>query len=84
MRPELRARLPRRTVRLRLTLLYGGLYLVSGAVLLAVTYALVSYATSGIAITNGPHGLQLSVGAPAGLDPPTAGTAVSSDGQAVQ
>ena len=33
--------LPRRTVRLRLALLYGLLFLVSGAVLLAVTYALV-------------------------------------------
>ncbi len=34
-------RLPSRTVRLRLTLLYGGLFLLSGAVLLAVTYLLV-------------------------------------------
>ncbi|WP_225849997.1 HAMP domain-containing sensor histidine kinase [Streptomyces sp. HPF1205] len=32
---------PRRTVRLRLTALYGGLFLVSGAALLAVTYGLV-------------------------------------------
>ena len=31
-------RLPSRTVRLRLTLLYGGLFLVSGLVLLAITY----------------------------------------------
>jgi signal transduction histidine kinase len=37
-----RWRLPRRTVRLRLTLLYGGLFLASGAALLAVTYVLVS------------------------------------------
>jgi signal transduction histidine kinase len=35
-------RLPRRTVRLRLTLLYGALFLVSGVVLLAVTYFLVT------------------------------------------
>ena len=35
-------RRPRRTVRLRLTLLYGGLSLLSGAGLLAITYALVS------------------------------------------
>jgi signal transduction histidine kinase len=34
--------LPRRTVRLRLTLVYGGLFLVSGVVLLAVTYLLVT------------------------------------------
>jgi len=37
--------LPRRTVRVRLTLLYGGLFLVSGAVLLAGTYALFERAT---------------------------------------
>ncbi|GAA0924447.1 sensor histidine kinase [Nonomuraea longicatena] len=37
-------RLPRRTVRFRLTLLYGGLFLASGAALLAVTYVLVKYA----------------------------------------
>ncbi len=36
------ARLPRRTVRLRLTLMYGFLFLVSGAALLAITYALVT------------------------------------------
>jgi signal transduction histidine kinase len=35
-------RLPRRTVRLRLTLLYGGLFLISGVVLLAITYLLVT------------------------------------------
>jgi signal transduction histidine kinase len=34
------SRLPRPTVRLRLTLLYGGLFLVSGAALLAITYFL--------------------------------------------
>ncbi len=37
--------LPRRTVRVRLTLLYGGLFLLSGAVLLATTYALFERAT---------------------------------------
>src|SRR5512133_1501425 len=35
-------RLPRRTVRLRFSLLYGALFLVSGVVLLAVTYFLVT------------------------------------------
>ena len=35
-------RLPRRTVRLRLTMVYGGLFLVSGAALLAITYFLVA------------------------------------------
>ncbi len=37
--------LPSRTVRLRLTLLYSGLFLVSGAVLLAITYLLVRRAS---------------------------------------
>ncbi len=32
--------LPHRTVRVRLTLLYGGLFLLSGAALMAITYAL--------------------------------------------
>jgi two-component system, OmpR family, sensor histidine kinase VanS len=39
--PRRMLHLPSRTVRLRLTLLYGGLFLVSGAVLLAITYVLV-------------------------------------------
>jgi hypothetical protein len=34
---RLAARLPRRTVRLRLTALYGGLFLACGVVLLAIT-----------------------------------------------
>jgi two-component system sensor histidine kinase VanS len=38
-------RLPARTVRLRLTLLYSGLFLLSGAALLAITYLLVRRAT---------------------------------------
>jgi signal transduction histidine kinase len=40
-------RLPRRTVRFRLTLLYSVLFLATGAVLLAVTYLLVRSAPSG-------------------------------------
>ena len=39
--------LPRRTVRLRLTLLYGLLFLAAGASLLVVTYLLVRSATAG-------------------------------------
>ena len=38
-------RLPRRTVRVRLALLYGGLFLISGAALVTVTYALFERAT---------------------------------------
>jgi two-component system, OmpR family, sensor histidine kinase VanS len=50
--------LPSRTVRLRLTLLYGGLFLVSGAVLLAITYLLFGRATGTdlIVPTGTPHG----------------------------
>jgi signal transduction histidine kinase len=47
-----RPHLPRRTVRLRLTLLYGGLFLLSGAALLAITYLLVVNATSGCISNN--------------------------------
>ena len=34
-----RLRLPRRTIRLRLAVLYGGLFFLSGAAVLALTYA---------------------------------------------
>ncbi len=44
--PRRMLRLPSRTVRLRLTLLYSGLFLVSGAVLLAITYLLVRRASA--------------------------------------
>jgi signal transduction histidine kinase len=37
----------RRTIRLRLTLIYGGLFLICGAGLLAITYVLVDGATAG-------------------------------------
>jgi signal transduction histidine kinase len=40
-------RLPGRTVRLRLTLLYGALFLVSGAALLTITYVLVAHQYTG-------------------------------------
>jgi signal transduction histidine kinase len=52
-----RVRLPARSVRSRLTALYGGLFLVSGAGLLAITYVLVSRATAISAVAVGsPHG----------------------------
>lgn len=38
---------PQATIRWRLTLLYGGMFLVCGAALLAVTYGLVSHAVTG-------------------------------------
>jgi signal transduction histidine kinase len=40
-----RGHVPRRTVRLRLTLLYGVLFLASGSLVLAITYGLVDRAT---------------------------------------
>ena len=51
-------RLPARTVRLRLTLLYSGLFLLSGAALLAITYILVRKASGPDLIVAGgsPHG----------------------------
>lgn len=47
-----RLRHPHSTVRWRLTLLYGGLFLICGAALLAVTYGLVSHAVSGGAVAE--------------------------------
>jgi hypothetical protein len=55
-----RDNLPRRTIRLRLTLLYGGLFLLSGAALLAITYLLVVNATSGC-ISNNQNGVSAFV-----------------------
>lgn len=47
-----RARRPRRTIRLRLTAWYGGLFLLSGIVLLAVIYGLVVQALAGNSAGN--------------------------------
>ncbi len=47
-------RLPRRTVRLRLTIVYAGLFLASGACLLAITYILVRH--DFVAGPTGPPG----------------------------
>jgi signal transduction histidine kinase len=51
-----RLRHPKTTVRWRLTLLYGGVFLASGAGLLAITYTLVAHAT-----VSGPGGFQQTV-----------------------
>jgi signal transduction histidine kinase len=61
-----RPHLPRRTVRLRMTLLYGGLFLISGAALLAITYVLVRHAVGG-----GPFKGSDFVPAPGGSRGPT-------------
>jgi signal transduction histidine kinase len=55
-------RQPRTTVRWRLTLLYGALFLVCGAALLAITYTLVEHAT----VTNTPFNFGIQGPAPAG------------------
>jgi signal transduction histidine kinase len=57
-RKALQSHLPRATIRLRLTLLYGCLFLLSGAGLLAITYALVHNALTAPLSTSGgsrPH-----------------------------
>src|SRR5438128_8686696 len=56
--PRRMLHLPSRTIRLRLTLLYSGLFLVSGAVLLAITYLLFRSRTGPDLIIPGgnPHG----------------------------
>ena len=49
-------RLPRRTARLRLTLLAGALFLLSGATLVAVTYLLFDHTGSGQSMHGSPSG----------------------------
>jgi signal transduction histidine kinase len=63
-------RAPRPTARLRLTLLYGGLFLLSGAVLLAVTYVLVEKATDAITL----HGDKIVFSSPPAMIPVKVGT----------
>ncbi|MEV4259361.1 ATP-binding protein, partial [Spirillospora sp. NPDC049652] len=48
--------LARRTVRLRLTLLYGALFLVCGTALVGITYLLASQSTPGVYTLRGPNG----------------------------
>ena len=60
-------RLPRRTVRLRLTIVYGGLFLLSGAALLAITYFLVSSQLLTNAVVGRQH--QVPVTGPGGTPP---------------
>ena len=66
-------RLPRRSVRLRLTLLYGLLFLLSGAALLTTTYFLVDAATGNAFIVHGTDGLTFA-GYQIGNTPPGAGS----------
>jgi signal transduction histidine kinase len=52
---------PRGSVRLRLTLLYGGLFLLAGAVLLTITYVLVAKQVNGGSATFKTNGGQLQI-----------------------
>jgi two-component system sensor histidine kinase VanS len=53
--PQRWLHLPSRTVRLRLTLLYGGLFFISGLVLLAITYLIFRRASRvNLIVPNGP------------------------------
>jgi signal transduction histidine kinase len=63
--------LPHRTVRRRLTLLYGGLFLLSGAALMAITYALLVNAGFVFTLQQSPPGNVAVVGpaAPSGVLP---------------
>lgn len=66
-RPSLGSRLryPRTTVRWRLTLLYGAMFLACGAALLAVTYELVSHkiaGSGGVTLHSAPGGNAPSAG----------------------
>jgi signal transduction histidine kinase len=51
-----KGRLARRTVRFRLTLLYGSLFLVAGAALLVTTYVLVRSSDGFVVVDNSPTG----------------------------
>lgn len=59
--------LPRPTVRLRLTFLYGVLFLASGALLLAITYTLVAHATGSILVERAPDGTVSATRVPVGF-----------------
>jgi signal transduction histidine kinase len=70
--------LPRRTLRLRLTLLYGVLFLVSGAALLGVTYFFVNASTGNAFIVHSNNGTTIAgfqIGSPASLLHQTPGQA---------
>jgi signal transduction histidine kinase len=60
----------RGSVRLRLTVLFGALFLAAGAALLAITYGLVSHATNGIFVSS-TTGIGGGAGSAAGGAPAT-------------
>jgi signal transduction histidine kinase len=70
---------PRWTVRLRLTLLYGGLFIVGGAILLAITYALVAPSNATVIATASGR-VQVQDTAPALFPAPGVGQEITSGG----
>jgi signal transduction histidine kinase len=72
-------RLPRRTVRLRLTLVYGGLFLLSGTALLGITYLLVSQHLPKGPVTGGASIGSPSLGSPSLGSPALPGAASGSE-----
>jgi signal transduction histidine kinase len=54
-------RVPGRTIRLRLTIIYAGLFLASGAGLLAITYVLVREAQGDVLIAGGGRGRSVAI-----------------------
>jgi signal transduction histidine kinase len=68
-------RWPRGTVRLRLTILYATLFLVSGAGLLSATYLLVRQATEDVVVGTGANGSKIVVGSGTGAGPAAHGNA---------
>jgi signal transduction histidine kinase len=75
------ARMPRRTVRLRLTLLYSGLFLASSAVLLGITYVVVRNLTGGPYVSISDHVVTIAgVRVVGGPFPGAAGATVRSGG----
>jgi signal transduction histidine kinase len=57
-------RLPRHTVRFRLTVLYSGLFLAAGAGLLAITYLLVDHSTATVLFANRKGGRVIAIHGP--------------------
>jgi signal transduction histidine kinase len=68
-RAATRVGLPPRSARLRLTMLYGALFLIAGAGLLAITYGLITV-TGESDVSNVQHGSPGAGGAPTGDDGP--------------
>ncbi|MBM7783401.1 sensor histidine kinase [Tenggerimyces flavus] len=65
----MRWRLPRQTVRFRLTLIYGGLFLACGILLVGMTYFLVAHNTKGF-LYQAPDGSSLAMFNGDGKPPP--------------